>query len=93
MNKKLKMKMIKEDYIPILLLDNESSMNLAENPEYHKRTKHIDIQYYFIRECIENKKLNIGHVPSREQLADWLTKGVDNNKHKFFIECTNIKSI
>ena len=37
---------------PIILVDNQGSLKLAENPEFHKRTKHIDIIYHFIRECI-----------------------------------------
>jgi hypothetical protein len=36
--------------IPIIFSDSESGIKLAENPEFHKRTKYIDIQYYFIRQ-------------------------------------------
>ena len=32
--------------------DNKSTICLAENPEFHSRTKHIDIRYHFIRECV-----------------------------------------
>ena len=41
---------------PIILVDNQGSLKLAENPEFHKRTKHIDIIYHFIRECINENK-------------------------------------
>ena len=38
--------------IPKIMVDNESVIKLGENPEFYKRSKHIDIVYYFIRENI-----------------------------------------
>ena len=35
----------KSSNIPTILVDNQGSLKLAENPEFHKRTKHIDIVY------------------------------------------------
>uniref|UniRef100_A0AAV1UU28 Polyprotein n=1 Tax=Peronospora matthiolae TaxID=2874970 RepID=A0AAV1UU28_9STRA len=32
--------------------DNQGSIALAKNPEFHKRTKHIDIRYHFVREKV-----------------------------------------
>ena len=66
-------------------------MKLAENPEFHKRTKHIDIIYHFIRECINNNKLKVGYIPTKEQLADGFTKGLDNPKHKTLIDNIRLK--
>ena len=36
-----------------LFVDNQGAMRLANNPENHKRTKHINIRYHYIRELIE----------------------------------------
>jgi hypothetical protein len=74
---------------PIILVDNQGSLKLAENPEFHKRTKHIDIIYHFIRECINNNKLKVGYIPTEEQLADGFTKGLDNPKQKLLIDNLN----
>jgi hypothetical protein len=71
---------------PIILVDNQGSLKLAENPEFHKRTKHIDIIYHFIRECINENKLKVGYIPTKEQLADGFTKGLDNTKHVTLID-------
>jgi hypothetical protein len=38
--------------IPKIMVDNESAIKLGENLEFYKRSKHIDIAYYFIRENI-----------------------------------------
>jgi hypothetical protein len=76
--------------IPIILVDNQGSLKLAENPEFHKRTKHIDITYHFIRECINTNKLKVGYIPTKEQLADGFTKGLDNIKQQNMITNINI---
>ena len=43
----------------VINVDNQGSMHLAKNLEYHARTKHIDIQHHFIQEAIKMKKLNL----------------------------------
>ena len=72
--------MKKVDFIP-LLIDSDSAMKLAENPKFHKRLKHIDITYHFIREYIRDKKVTVAFVKSAEQLTDGLTKGLNTIKH------------
>jgi len=76
---------------PILLTDSESALKLANNPEFHKRSKHIDITYHFIREAILDKKVDLIYINTKKQLADGFTKGLDNNKHKAFITALNLK--
>jgi hypothetical protein len=38
--------------IPILFMDNASVIKLSKNPEFHKRSKHIDIKQHFLREKV-----------------------------------------
>lgn len=54
--------------------DNTSAIKLASNPEFHKRTKHIDVQYHFIREINEKGTVTLKYIKSEEQLADIFTK-------------------
>jgi hypothetical protein len=77
--------------VPLLLTDSESALKLANNPEFHKRSKHIDITYHFIREAMIDKKANLIHISNKNQLADGFTKGLDNIKHKAFISALNLK--
>jgi hypothetical protein len=58
----------------ILKMDSQSAIALSKNPVFHDRSKHIDVRYHFIRECIGNGKMDIEHVRTEEQLADILTK-------------------
>lgn len=59
---------------PIVLNeDNQACIFMSRNPET-KRTKHIDIRYHFIRDCVWNQQIELKYIPTNEQLADILTK-------------------
>lgn len=55
-------------------MDNQSAIKLIRNPEFHKRSKHVDIRYHFLREKYMSKDIDLEFVPSKDQLADILTK-------------------
>ena len=57
-----------------IMEDNQRAIALAHNPEYHTRTKHIDVQYHFIRESVEMGKVKLVYCPIEEMVADALTK-------------------
>lgn len=61
------------DIVPTYV-DNQSAIRLAGNPEYHKKTKHIDVRYHFVREVYERGDIDIRYVETKLQLADILTK-------------------
>lgn len=53
--------------------DNQGAIAMAKTEET-KRVKHIDVKYHFIRDAVEQQKININYVPTRDQEADILTK-------------------
>jgi hypothetical protein len=69
-----------QDSPTTLYEDNTATIALARNPRQHNRTKHIDIQYHFIREYVANNTVKIEHIESKDQLADLLTKGLNREK-------------
>jgi hypothetical protein len=59
-----------------LFIDNQTAKKIAENPELHKRSQHIDKRYHWIREQIELGFINLSWVPTDENLADIFTKSL-----------------
>eukprot|EP00253_Pinus_taeda_P004760 PITA_04760 len=60
--------------------DSQSAIFLAKNPAYHSKTKHIDVQYHFVRDMIEDKKVLLVKVDTLKNTADALTKSVSSEK-------------
>ena len=60
----------------VLYQDNMSSMLLERNRQQSstKRTKHMDIRYFYVGDHIQNKTLSLHHCPTNEMLADYFTK-------------------
>ncbi|GFY70180.1 retrovirus-related Pol polyprotein from transposon TNT 1-94 [Trichonephila inaurata madagascariensis] len=66
--------------VPSLQTDNLSAIHLVKNPEFHNRSKHIEIRYKFIREQYENKQLNVINRSSEVRAADILTKPLTKDR-------------
>lgn len=66
-------------------VDNQSAIKLSKNPEFHKRTKHIDIKFHFVRDVSDRGEINIVYVESKKQLADIFTKPLVKNAFKELI--------
>lgn len=59
-----------------LFEDNNGALELAREPRYRPRTKHIAIKYHHFREHVRNGKVKISPIDTRDQLADQFTKGL-----------------
>ena len=69
-----------------LNIDNYAALKLINNPEFHNRTKHMDIRYHFIRERVHSGDIATRCVATKDNLADLLTKGLGKPKHEGFVE-------
>ncbi len=65
---------------PVLMVDNMSAIKLVKNPVFHKRSKHIEVRHYFVREKVDEGQLVVEHVPGDSQVADILTKPLGKNR-------------
>ncbi|GJV14657.1 putative RNA-directed DNA polymerase [Tanacetum coccineum] len=65
-----------------VLCDNQSTIHLAKNSMFHKRTKHIDIRYHWIRDAIEDGMIELNKVHTDDNASDMLTKAVAREKLK-----------
>ena len=76
-----------------LYCDNKSAIGIAHNPVQHDRTKHVEVDRHFIKEKIESGLICIPYVPTGEQLADILTKGVQNPSFKGILDKLGMKNL
>lgn len=83
-----------EEVGPVVLhIDNRSAIDLAKNPVFHGRSKHIDIRYHFIRECVKRKEIIIKHVSTDMQRADILTKRMTTAKFERMRNLLGVKQL
>ena len=61
-----------------IFCDNNSTIALSKNHMFHKRTKHIDTRFHFIRELVKNKEICLEFCRSKYQLVDIFTKPLAN---------------
>lgn len=70
---------LKQQRTPLLLCDNLSAVCLTANPMFHKRTKHFDLDYHYMRERVALKALEVKHVHASLQLANIFTKSLSQD--------------
>lgn len=64
----------------VIYVDKKSTFDLSKNPVFHGRSKHIDIRFQYIRDCIERGEILVKYVKTAEQKADQLTKPMFTQK-------------
>jgi len=67
-----------------LFSDNQSAIALTKDHQYHAHTKHIDIQFHFIRWIVKEGSLRLVFCPTADMVADALTKALPSPKVKHF---------
>jgi len=68
---------------PNIWCDNMGAIALASNPIYHARTKHVEVDYHFIREKVLHKDVTINYISTQDQRADIFTKGLTSARFLF----------
>jgi hypothetical protein len=77
----------------LLSVDNQGAIFLASNPAQERQTKHVDIAYHHIRECMEEGKVKPEYIPGVENPTDLLTKNLDQHKYCIFLSVFGLKDI
>ena len=67
----------------VIYCDNQSCIKISVNPVFHDRSKHIYIRYHHIRYCVQWKITLLSYIPTEDQDADILTKGLTRSKFEY----------
>ena len=73
--------------------DNQSAICMAKNPQFHGRTKHIEIKYHFIREKVLDETIELKYCPTNDMIADMLTKGLSHDKFARLRDLAGVKEM
>lgn len=76
-----------------LYIDNKSSIDLTKNPVFHGRSKHIDVRYHLIRECVESGEIVVKHIAGENQRAGILTKALSTVKFERMRHLLGVKEV
>lgn len=81
---------IKSSKAPCLWCDNLGAIYLSANPVFHARTKHIEIDFHFVRERVASKMLDIRFINSSDQVPDGFTKALPTRSFEVFKHNLNL---
>eukprot|EP00253_Pinus_taeda_P019983 PITA_19983 len=71
----------------VIFCDNSSTIALSKNFMFHKRMKHIDTKFHYIRELVNNGEIVLKRYRTQEQVADILTKPLGQKSFEFLRKC------
>jgi hypothetical protein len=55
--------------VPTLFVDNASAVKIAKNAAFNKRLKHVDLRYYFVRECYPVGRTGVEHIDGLNKIC------------------------
>ena len=66
--------LVKYENLILINCDNTSAINISKNPVMHSKTKHIPIEYHFLRDQVSQKVVKLEYIDTKEHIADIFTK-------------------
>jgi len=78
----IKLQLVKDEKMK-LRIDSKSAIDLAKHPVTHDRSKHIETKFHFLRDQVNNGKLEVKYWKTDEQIADLLTKPLKSSSFDY----------
>lgn len=76
-----------------IMCDNCLAIKLSKNPVMHRRTKHIDVRFHYIRELVNSEVIRLKFCGTKEQLADMMTKPLSLAAFEFIREEIGVRNV
>lgn len=73
--------------------DNTSATAITKNPIFHKKTKHINLRYHYIKEALQQGVIDLIHCSTKEQVADIFTKALAREQFTYLRDLLAVKSV
>ncbi|MCO5604449.1 hypothetical protein L7F22_058615 [Adiantum nelumboides] len=81
-----------QDTANTIYIDSQSTLAVARNPVFHARTKHIEVDYHYVRERLLAGEISLAYVPTQDNLADLFTKALSREKLETFRKALSLLS-
>lgn len=78
---------------PILWCDNIGVTYLSANPIFHAGTKHVEVNFHFVRDEVAGKHLHVRFISSKDQLADVMTKPLSRARYQFLCDKLHLRGL
>ena len=81
------------EHATLIYADNQGAINLANNPTFQKRSKHINVSYHYTRDLIKQGEIELAYRSTHDMIAGGLTKPLGPIKFAQFVDVLGLMTV